>query len=84
MSKTRIKYRFTLEFPTKPFTLKSLTSRGAHPQYITAYMRVKNALKSGTLIVVGRKIPTEPRHGRRELLYCRADAKVPTLSAAAV
>ena len=81
MPKTRIKYGFKLEFPTKPFTLKALLSKGAHPQYITAYMRVKAALKNGTLVVAGEKTPSRVRRGRKELVFRRADAKTPLVSA---
>ena len=79
----RIKYNFTLNFPSKPFTLKSLTSTGNHPKYITAYMRVKKALAAGTITVVGEKTPAKARRGARQVLYARADAKtaVPLTSA---
>ena len=79
----RIKYNFTLNFPSKPFTVKSLTSTGNHPKYITAYTRVKKALAAGTITVVGEKTPAKARRGARELLYTRADAKtaVPLTSA---
>ena len=79
----RIKYGFTLNFPSKPFTLKSLTSTGNHPKYITAYMRVKKALADGTITIVGEKTPAKARRGAREVLYTRADAKtaVPLTSA---
>ena len=79
----RIKYNFTLNFPSKPFTVKSLTSTGNHPKYITAYTRVKKALAAGTITVVGAKTPVKARRGARELLYTRADAKtaVPLTSA---
>jgi hypothetical protein len=86
MSKTsksskRIAYGFTLNFPAKPFTVKSLCATGAHPQYITAYMRVKNALKAGTIAVAGIKEPAKSRKGRKELLYVRSDAKSSLTSA---
>ena len=79
----RIKYNFTLNFPSKPFTVKSLTSTGNHPKYITAYMRVKKALAAGTITVVGAKTPAKARRGARQVLYARADAKtaVPLTSA---
>lgn len=79
----RIKYNFTLNFPNKPFTVKSLTSTGNHPKYITAYMRVKKALAAGTITVVGAKTPAKARRGALEVLYARADAKtaVPLTSA---
>jgi hypothetical protein len=72
----RIKYGFTLNFPSKPFTLKSLTSTGNHPKYITAYMRVKKALADGTITIVGEKTPAKARRGARELIFTRADAKI--------
>jgi hypothetical protein len=82
MSKSnRIQYGFTLNFPAKPFTVQSLSGRGAHPSYITAYVRVKNALKAGTLEVVGSKPAPKHRRGRRELLYRRSNAKVSQTSA---
>jgi hypothetical protein len=71
----RIKYGFTLNFPSKPFTVKSLTSTGNHPKYITAYMRVKKALADGTIAVVGEKTPNKARRGRKELIFTRSDAK---------
>jgi hypothetical protein len=79
----RIKYNFTLNFPSKPFTVKSLTSTGNHPKYITAYMRVKKALADGTITVVGAKTPAKARRGARELIFTRSDAKtaVPLTSA---
>jgi hypothetical protein len=84
MSKPRINYGFKLTFPNTPFTMKSLLSKGAHPQYITAYMRVKAALASGVLVVAGEKTPDRVRRGRKELVFRRADAKTSTLSAASV
>lgn len=79
----RIKYNFTLNFPSKPFTVKSLTSTGNHPKYITAYTRIQKALAAGTITVVGAKTPVKARRGAREVLYTRADAKtaVPLTSA---
>ena len=77
----RIKYGFTLNFPSKPFTVKSLTSTGNHPKYITAYMRVQKALADGTITVVGEKAPVKARRGAREILYTRADAKATVVSA---
>ena len=76
----RIKYGFTLNFPSKPFTLKSLTSTGNHPKYITAYTRVKKALADGTITIVGEKTPAKARRGAREVLYARADAKTTLVS----
>ena len=79
----RIKYGFTLNFPSKPFTIKSLTSTGNHPAYITAYKRLRKALADGTITIVGAKTPVKARRGAREVLYTRADAKtaVPLTSA---
>lgn len=71
----RIKYGFKLDFPTKPFTVKKLTSVGAHPKYITAYMRVKKALANGEIEVAGEVKPKIARRGARELLYQRVNAK---------
>lgn len=84
----RIKYGFTLNFPSKPFTIKSLTSTGNHPSYITAYKRLRKALADGTIAIVGEKTPVKARRGAREVLYARADAKttlvsVPTIDAVA-
>lgn len=86
MSKSnRIKYGFTLEFPAKPFTVRSLSGHGAHPSYITARVRVLNAIKAGIVAVVGAKQPMKKdkngvmvpfkRRGRKELLYVRTDAE---------
>ena len=82
-TKSRIAYGFTLNFPAKPFTIKSLCAHGAHPQYITAYMRVKAALKAGTIVAAGSKTPEAVRRGRKELVFKRANAKVATVSAVA-
>lgn len=79
-SNKRIKYGFKLEFPAKPFTIKRLTSVGAHPKYITAYMRVKKALANGEIEVVGEVTPKVARRGARELLYKRVNAKKTVLS----
>jgi hypothetical protein len=49
----RVTYNFKLEFPTQ-FTMRELRQKKSHKvSYITLYMRVKNALKKGTLEVVG-------------------------------
>lgn len=76
----RIKYGFKMEFPQKPFTIKRLTSVGAHPKYITAYMRVKKALANGEIEVVGEIQPKTARRGARELLYQRVNAKTSHVS----
>jgi len=72
----RIKYGFTLNFPSKPFTLKSLTPTGNRTAYITAYNRVKKAMSDGTITVVGSKTPAKARRGARELIFTWADAKI--------
>jgi hypothetical protein len=76
----RIKYGFTLNFPSKPFTLKSLTSTGNHPAYITAYKRLRKAMSDGTITIVGAKTPKNKRRGARELIYSRINAESSILS----
>jgi|694.fasta_scaffold93970_3 hypothetical protein len=72
----RVTYNFKLEFPTQ-FTMRELRQKKSHKvSYITLYMRVKNALKKGTLEVVGSKEQAKARRGRKELVYRRADSKV--------
>ncbi len=78
----RIKYGFKMEFPAKPFTIKQLTSVGAHPKYITAYMRVKKALANGEIEVVGEVTPKTATRGARKLLYQRTNAKTTVVSTA--
>lgn len=78
--KKRIKYGFKLEFPSKPFTVATLRSTGAHPSYITAYSRVRKALKSGLIEIVGEKTPKSKRRGRRETIYSRVNAKTAVIS----
>jgi hypothetical protein len=78
----RVPYGFKLNFPKK-FTMRELRRlRNNKVSYITLYMRVKNAIKSGELTVAGLKTPTHARRGRKELVFTRSDAKVATLSAA--
>lgn len=79
-NKRKVKYGFKLTFPSKPFTLKNLTSVGAHPKYITAYMRVKKALANGEIEVAGEVTPKTARRGAREILYRRVDAKTSLVS----
>jgi hypothetical protein len=43
-------------------------------------MRVKNALKKGTLEIVGNKAQAKARRGRKEIMYRRADSKVNLVS----
>jgi len=73
----RIKYGFKLEFPDKPFTVKLLTTRGARPQYQTAYKRVQKALEAKLIEEVGEVTPKTKRRGAREKIYSRVNAKVP-------
>ena len=76
----RVTYGFRLDFPAE-FTMRELRKMKSHKvSYITLYMRVKNALKAGTLTVAGHKTPVHVRRGRKELVFRRADAKVATLS----
>lgn len=79
MTKNRIKYNFTLNFPAQPFTLRQLCGRGNRPKYITAYMRVRKARRAGVITVVGEKAST---HGRSQLVFCRTDAKHTVVSTA--
>ena len=83
-AKTRIKYGFKLEFPEKPFTVKLLTSRGARPNYITAYKRVQKALSDNLIEVVGELTPKTKRRGAREKIYARVNATTPVVSLAPV
>lgn len=78
---SRIKYGFTLNFPAKPFTIKNLMATGHHPQYITAYMRIKKALANGEIVVAGEKAPKNKRRGRREVIYNRVNATTSVVSA---
>jgi hypothetical protein len=75
-SSKRAPYGFKLDFPTNDFTMRDLRKQKSHKvKYITLYMRVKNALKDGTLIVAGEKAPSKVRRGRKELVFRRVDAK---------
>ena len=72
----RVTYKFKLEFPTL-FTMRELRQKKSHKvSYITLYKRVENALKKGTLEIVGNKPQAKARRGRNELVYQRTDAKV--------
>jgi tRNA(Ile)-lysidine synthase TilS/MesJ len=72
----RVTYNFKLEFPTE-FTMQELRKKKLNKvSYITLYKRVENALKKGTLEIVGNKLQEKARRGRKELVYRRADAKV--------
>ena len=78
----RIKYGFTLNVPSKPFTLKQLSaSRFGKIKYITLYSRVQSALEEGTLVAVGEHTPHKKVRGRRQMIYQRADAKSTVVSA---
>lgn len=79
-AKSRATYGFKLDFP-KTFTMRQLRNlKGRKIQYITLYMRVKAALKAGTIEVTGKQEPNRTRKGRKELVYSRVNAKtaVPT------
>ena len=72
----RVTYNFKLEFPNE-FTMQELRKKKLNKvSYITLYKRVENALKNGTLEIVGNKPQAKARRGRKELVYRRADAKV--------
>jgi hypothetical protein len=72
----RVPYGFKLDFPQTEFTLRDLRKQKSHKvKYITIYMRVKNALKNGSIVEVGEKAPAKARRGRKELVFRRADAK---------
>lgn len=72
----RVTYNFKLEFPNE-FTMQELRKKKLNKvSYITLYKRVENALKKGTLEIVGNKPQAKARRGRKELVYRRADAKV--------
>lgn len=76
----RAPYGFKLDLPAT-FTLRDLRKQKSHKvKYITLYMRVKKALKDGTIVVAGEKAPAHVRRGRKELVFQRVDAKTPALS----
>lgn len=80
-TKTRATYGFKLNFP-ETFTMRQLRNlKGRKIQYITLYMRVKNALKNGEIVVTGKQEPKTSRKGRKELVYSRVNAKTPALTA---
>ncbi len=71
----RATYGFALNFP-QTFTMRQLRNlKGRKIQYITLYMRVKNALKNGEIVVAGKAEPSRARKGRKELIYARVNAK---------
>jgi hypothetical protein len=79
----RATYGFALEFP-KTFTMRQLRNlKGRKIQYITLYMRVKKALKDGEIVVTGKAEPARNRKGRKELVFTRADALTPVVTATA-
>lgn len=79
-SSKRAPYGFKLDLPAT-FTLRDLRKQKSHKvKYITLYMRVKKALKDGTVVVAGEKAPGKVRRGRKELVFSRVDAKTPALS----
>ena len=73
-TKSRIAYGFKLDFPDT-FTIRSLRRKRHDMSYITAYMRVKKALKDGVITVAGKQAPKTVRKGRQELIYARVNAK---------
>ena len=76
----RAPYGFKLNLPAT-FTLRDLRKQKSHKvKYITLYMRVKKALKDGTVVVAGEKAPDSPRRGRKELVFQRVDAKTSAVS----
>ena len=80
-TKTRATYGFKLNFP-ETFTMRQLRNlKGRKIQYITLYMRVKNALKNGEIAVTGKQEPKTSRKGRKELVYSRVNAKTTALTA---
>jgi hypothetical protein len=81
-SSKRAPYGFKLDFPSTEFTMRDLRKQKSHKvKYITLYMRVKNGLKNGELVVAGEKTPNTVRRGRKELVFRRADAKTASLTA---
>lgn len=74
-STKRVSYGFKLNFPAE-FTMRTLRASKSHKvKYITLYMRVKQALKAGVIVVAGEKTPDKARRGRKELVFRRSDAK---------
>ena len=65
----RVKYGFVMNFPNSPFTIRTLMDQGVRPKYITAYVRVKNALKKGILTVAGSNTRDSARRGAHEMVY---------------
>jgi hypothetical protein len=83
-STKRAPYGFKLNFP-ETFTMRQLRNmKGRKIQYITLYMRVKNALKTGEIAVVGKQEPAHVRKGRKELVYARVNAKTTSVTTAPV
>lgn len=73
----RVPYGFKLNFPAE-FTMRELRKLKSHKvKYITLYMRVQKALKAGTVVPVGEKVPDHAKRGRRELVF-RTVASAPT------
>lgn len=80
----RVPYGFTLNFP-ETFTMRQLRNlKGRKIKYITLYMRVKNALKAGEIVVAGKQEPKAARRGRKELIYARANVKASAASPSVV
>lgn len=65
----RVPYGFKLNFPAE-FTMRELRKLKSHKvKYITLYMRVQKALRAGTVVEAGEKVPDHSKRGRRELVY---------------
>ena len=78
----RATYGFKLDFP-KTFTMRQLRNlKGRKIKYITLYMRVKNALKNGEIVIAGKAEPKTTRKGRKELVYARANVSAAVVSTA--
>jgi len=74
----RVPYGFKLNFPAE-FTMRELRKLKSHKvKYITLYMRVQKALKAGTVVTAGEKIPDHSKRGRRELVF-RTVVSAPTV-----
>jgi hypothetical protein len=79
--KRRVAYRFKLDFPNVPFTLRDLRNQKKRTvQYITIYKRVEKALKDGVITVVGEKPAKKGKEGRPQKVFSRVDAKTPVVS----
>ena len=81
----RVEYGFELNFPNKPFTVKQLANiKHNTVKEITLYVRIQKALKTGVLEIAGKRVPTEARKGRQEILYRRTNVGAAVTSATPV